>query len=642
MSGSAAGHIAATSPLAIGGTLLRHGLITPADLDEALARQSRTRAPLGSILIATGKISPRDLYRALAMTWGAEYVESARMDLPWHLIEKLSVDQLMSEGWVPLRTEPDGSVLVATTRRPSDALRAHIEDVIGVPVGLVVCTEKTVTGAVQDGLSADVAELATSGLWRSNPAQSARSVLDFRQKVVGGAALGSLIVAAILWPRVAISSLFLLMALGYVVSIAFKVSVCAAGARREFSQIVTAEEIAALDEASLPIYTVLVPVYREANIVAQLVDNLGRLDYPAEKLQILLLLEADDTETIQAAKRGSAPWNISFVVIPDSQPKTKPKACNVGLLMAHGEFLVIYDAEDRPEPDQLRKAVVAFRKSPEQTVCLQAALNYFNADDNILTRMFTLEYSFWFDYMLPGLDEKNLPIPLGGTSNHFRTAGLRELGGWDPFNVTEDADLGIRAAARGYRVGVIDSTTFEEANRAYGNWIRQRSRWIKGYLQTALVHSRHPLKLVQDAGLRQAAAFAMLIAGTPLAFLSVLPLYAIFVISLVVPLPWLGPLLPGWVLWASLANLLLGNALMIWISMIGAFRRRRYWLVLWAVLNPLYWVMHSVAAYKGLWQLITRPHFWEKTTHGLSPVHSSPDGVAAGTTISAAPSAAHR
>ncbi len=166
---------------------------------------------------------------------------------------------------------------------------------------------------------------------------------------------------------------------------------------------------------------------------------------------------------------------------------------------------MIYDAEDRPDSDQLKRAVVGFRKARPGTVCLQAALNYFNAEENLLTRMFTLEYSFWFDYMLPGLDGKRMPIPLGGTSNHFDTEALRELGGWDPFNVTEDADLGIRVAARGKHVGVIDSTTFEEANRAYGNWIRQRSRWIKGYMQTTLVHTRHPVRLAREAGRRPGA-----------------------------------------------------------------------------------------------------------------------------------------
>ena len=352
-----------------------------------------------------------------------------------------------------------------------------------------------------------------------------------------------------------------------------------------------------------------------------LVANLSALDYPQDKLQIILLLEEDDLETIEAAKASRPPATITLRVVPAGQPQTKPKACNVGLFFARGEYLVIYDAEDRPEPDQLKKAIVAFRRGDESLVCVQAALNYWNAEENALTRMFTLEYSYWFDYMLPGLDFLRLPIPLGGTSNHFRTGALRELGGWDPFNVTEDADLGIRSSALGRTIGVIRSTTYEEANSAYGNFVRQRSRWIKGYLQTALVHLRHPVVLTRTIGLRQACGFALLIGGTPLSFLFTPPLYALLVWSLVASPDTLSDYLPGWVMWASLVNLMIGNALMIYVSMMGAFRRRRYRLAVWALLNPLYWLLHSLAAYKAVWQLIRKPHYWEKTVHGLSTVH---------------------
>jgi cellulose synthase/poly-beta-1,6-N-acetylglucosamine synthase-like glycosyltransferase len=283
--------------------------------------------------------------------------------------------------------------------------------------------------------------------------------------------------------------------------------------------------------------------------------------------------------------------------------------------------------------------VIAFRKGTEQLVCVQAALNYWNDEENGLTRMFTLEYSFWFDYMLPGLDALNLPIPLGGTSNHFRTDALRRLGGWDPFNVTEDADLGIRASALGYTVGVINSTTFEEANRNRNNWVRQRSRWIKGYMQTLLVHLRHPVQLVRMAGLRQTIAFALLIGGTPFTFLMTPPLIAVFLFSMLMPSRELARLFPEWVLWVSLANLLLGNAAMVYVSMMGAFKRRRYRLVPWAIVNPAYWLLHAIASYKALWQLITRPHYWEKTLHGLSTVRvhgpETGDGVLGPPTVAA-------
>jgi cellulose synthase/poly-beta-1,6-N-acetylglucosamine synthase-like glycosyltransferase len=240
--------------------------------------------------------------------------------------------------------------------------------------------------------------------------------------------------------------------------------------------------------------------------------------------------------------------------------------------------------------------------------------------------MFTLEYSFWFDYMLPGLEAMQLPIPLGGTSNHFRTDALRRLGGWDPFNVTEDADLGIRSAALGETVGVISSTTFEEANSAYGNFIRQRSRWIKGYLQTTLVHLRHPVELVRTTGWTKTIGFALLVGGTPLSFLFVPPLYLLFAITMIIGPQSVARFFPGWVLWVSIACLIIGNAMMIYVSMMGVFKRRRYRLVLWALANPLYWLLHSIAAYKALWQLVFKPHYWEKTEHGLtSDIAARPD-----------------
>jgi cellulose synthase/poly-beta-1,6-N-acetylglucosamine synthase-like glycosyltransferase len=365
-------------------------------------------------------------------------------------------------------------------------------------------------------------------------------------------------------------------------------------------------------------YTVLVPVYREANVVPHLIENLRNLDYPASKLEILLLIEEDDEETLAAAKAARPPETVTFIVVPNGLPKTKPKACNVGLLFARGEFLTIYDAEDRPEPDQLKKAILAFRKGSPDLVCVQAALNYYNATENLLTRMFTLEYSYWFDYVLTGLDRLRLPIPLGGTSNHFRVDRLRELGGWDPFNVTEDADLGIRAAARGYRVGVINSTTWEEANNHVGNWIRQRSRWIKGYLQTVLVHTRHPLRLVRTVGIRNTLGFVLLIGGAPFAFLSLIPLWSLTLTWIVTRTHAFDILFPPVVLYISLFNLLIGNGVMIYLGMLAGFKRRRYQLIPFALLNPFYWILHSIASYKAVWQLITKPFYWEKTRHGLS------------------------
>jgi cellulose synthase/poly-beta-1,6-N-acetylglucosamine synthase-like glycosyltransferase len=451
-----------------------------------------------------------------------------------------------------------------------------------------------------------------------NPRLSARIVFSRGQQLLLFVLTIAVIVCAVFDPSLLIVVVVASASIAFLAATAFKFLISMLGARFDVVERVTDAQVAALSHVDLPRYTVLVPVFKEANIVGQLVKNLGNIDYPIDKLEVLILIEEEDFETRDALARANPPSHFHVVTVPNGQPQTKPRACNVGLYFATGEFLVIYDAEDTPDPDQLKKSVIAFRRGGPKTVCVQASLNYFNADENALTRMFTLEYSYWFDYMLAGLDAADLPIPLGGTSNHFRTSLLLELGGWDPYNVTEDADLGIRASAMGYRVGVINSTTMEEANTSIPNFIRQRSRWIKGYMQTTLVHARTPAKLIREIGLRRFASFVLLIAGTPATFLGVIPFYLLTVVSLVVPSDIIGLVLPPWVLWLCLVNFVVGSSLMVYLSMMGPFKRGTFALILWALLNPLYWILHSLASYKALWQLLTRPHYWEKTDHGLT------------------------
>ncbi|HEY0186174.1 MAG TPA: glycosyltransferase [Cellulomonas sp.] len=603
----------------VGDYLVDRGLVSTETLDAAASVASVSGARIGEVLVAIGAVDSESLTRALAELWDLPYVVPSRTDAPLHL-EGLDVEQLLQEGWLPMEELADGGRVVAVLDEPTDELRASIRTRLGVEPYLVLADRWEFQQAVLARFGGDLRDKASLGLWGRSPGQSARTVLVLWQRVVGVILLILLVLAVIARPRVAIVTLSVVVGLAFLIGTGFKFWASLRGARMENVARSDPADLAALTDNELPRYTVLVPVYKEANIVANLIANLGALDYPAHLLEVLILVEEDDTETRAAAEAAHPPSHFRFITVPAGQPQTKPKACNVGLEFATGEFLVIYDAEDKPEPDQLKKAVLAFRAAGEDLVCVQAALNYFNADENPLTRMFTLEYSFWFDYMLPGLEYGRLAIPLGGTSNHFRINGLRRLGGWDPFNVTEDADLGIRASAEGLRVGVIDSTTYEEANTSYPNFIRQRSRWIKGYMQTTLVHLRNPFRLVKVAGLRQTLSFLFLVGGTPATFLAVPVLYLVFLASLFADPGQLEFLFPGWVLWLSMFNLGVGSALMIYVSMMGAFKRRRYGLVLWGLANPLYWLLHSIAAYKALWQLITKPHYWEKTAHGLTGV----------------------
>lgn len=418
------------------------------------------------------------------------------------------------------------------------------------------------------------------------------------------------------FPRLAAGMWLVSAGAVFAVFVGFKMVVGLVGA---FAPAPTYRE---LSDDELPVYTVLVPAFREPEVIRLVTENVTSIDYPQHLLDVILCLEADDSATLDVIAEMELPACVRVLETPPMLPRTKPKACNLALAYARGELLTIFDAEDRPEPDQLRKAVAAFRDGSDDVAVYQGALNYFNAHENALASWFTVEYSAWFDTMLVGLDRLRLPIPLGGTSNHFRTDRLRQLGGWDPFNVTEDADLGIRAAAEGWSVGVLASTTFEEANVEVGNWIRQRSRWIKGYMQTALVHARHPARLVRRVGVKNAAGFAVLIGGTPLAFLVAPVLWLTTLVSLFRPSV-LDGVLPAWARQVALLEMVVGNLMMVATAVIAVVKRRQWKLTLWGLAMPIYWTLHSVASYKAIAQLVTRPFHWEKTNHGLSKHISS-------------------
>ncbi len=407
----------------------------------------------------------------------------------------------------------------------------------------------------------------------------------------------------------------------YLAAISFRMILSLVGSQQEILEWIPKESVEKVDENLLPMYTILVPAFKEKDVVNKLIKSLLKLDYPKNKLQVIILLEEGDNETIASAKETVLPDNWNIVLVPKSTPQTKPKACNYGLQLARGEFITIYDAEDFPDHDQLKKAVIAHQKIKYQCLCVQAALNYYNAEENLITSLFTLEYSYWFDYLLPGLEYFQLPIPLGGTSNHFQKQHLTDLGGWDPYNTTEDADLGLRGYAIGYRIGVINSTTMEEANSRYWNWVRQRSRWIKGYMQTSLVFNRHPIRMIRQMGWKNWVAFQLLITGTPLMLL-INPFIWLLFISWVLGMDEIiFPQIPMSLIYIGFFNLIISNFIGIYINMLGVFRRGLINLVPIALLNPFYWLFfHTPAAYKALWQLFVKPFYWEKTIHGLSTV----------------------
>ncbi|HUN08604.1 MAG TPA: glycosyltransferase [Aggregatilineales bacterium] len=608
--------------------LWMEGTITETQLEEAVQRHRAYRSSLRDILGSMG-VNQESYASWLAESaetgFVSELIGSEYFDYDPEFIRRFDPPTLIRFLFCPLRQLDEQTVIALAAETDEDAetyITQAVQQVIpGAEVVILVGTEIDITRMVNSVFEKPLIHKAINLIREQNPAQSASTVFTYWQKVVFWG-LGLLLVLALILDTITtLQVIVVLFSLVYVIGVFYKLVISLASFVND-GHGVTKEHIAELSDAELPIYSILVPVYKEPEVVPRLLKALARMDYPKEKLDVLVLMEADDAETIESAKAARPPSFFRFIIVPDSLPRTKPKACNYGLNFCRGKYVTIYDAEDVPEPDQLKKAVAAFEHGGEKLICVQAALNYFNAKENYLTRMFTLEYSYWFDTLLPGLDRLGLPIPLGGTSNHFRLDALWKLLAWDPFNVTEDADLGIRASSQGYTVGIIRSTTYEEANKAFKNWIRQRSRWIKGYMQTWLVHNRNPLKLLRVIGLKQWLSYNFFIGGTFAIFLINPLMWFFFIIWLVFQPAWMGLLFYGWVWQLAFFSLIVGNLLAIFLNMLAVVRRRKYDLLPYALTNPIYWTMHSIASYMGLWQLITKPFYWEKTNHGLTHVNT--------------------
>ena len=369
----------------------------------------------------------------------------------------------------------------------------------------------------------------------------------------------------------------------------------------------------------LPTFSVLIPLYREVAVVPGLVDALGRLDYPQELLEILFITEADDHATRRAIASAKLHPNMRTVTVPPGQPKTKPRALNYALQDARGALVAVFDAEDQPEPGQLRRAAHAFIDGGPRLACVQARLAVANANDSFFSRQFALEYAALFRGLLPALDYLRWAIPLGGTSNHFRRDVLLKCGGWDPFNVTEDADLGIRLARLGYEVSIIDSETMEEAPTTWQAWLGQRTRWIKGWMQTYLVHMRRPTRLWRDLGPWRFAGFQVTICAMLVSMLCHPWFYvfaAIYGALGMRVLPDSDFLL--WLCGVNFATGYIAAASLIAVTSAGTGTPRRLISILFL---PVYWLAISFAAYRAIIDLVLRPFYWEKTVHGVSPSH---------------------
>lgn len=600
----------------LGEALLNDHLITNEQLEEALSLQQRWGSRLGDIILAKRWTTTWKFYTTLATHYKLPFVNLMSGSPTTSLIKQQDIIHYTELLVLPLQ-EINGRTVVATAD-PCPEVEAFAHERWGDAVDFVITSKFDIIWTLQSDQEKYLSELAVNELADRMPEQSARVVFTLPQLIILALTGYVLLSTLYFWPIETLIGINLAITLFLMINFGMRVLLVWVGADHKIDVKITEQMVNDINERDLPIYTILVPMYKEPDTLHILSSALRKMDYPLSKLDIKLILEEDDEETIKTAKSLGLEGIFEIIRVPDSPPRTKPKACNYALKFARGEFVTIYDAEDKPEPDQLKKVVAAFQNAPENTACIQARLNYFNKDENWLTRMFTLEYSLWFDFYLPALEALSIPLPLGGTSNHFRMDVLRKVDAWDPYNVTEDADLGVRLTQLGHHVGVVNSTTFEEANSKLGNWLRQRSRWIKGYMQTYLVHMRNPFAFYRSVGSVGFWGFQFFIGGTVINALITPWLYGMYCFWLITQTSDLDVFFPPALLYISLFNLLFGNGFFIYVTALGAFKRHYYKLIPFAITVPVYWLMMSIAAYKALWQLIYNPFYWEKTDHGLS------------------------
>ena len=596
------------------GPALRGAALLPADLaflprygfsPEALIPIARRAEALGvpavTTLLAAGDVTESAFVRLFAHHFGA------RSGLELVPDNRVQLRSALAQGWFRGQTEAGETVLAvdvtgaAARALMTGSMRPH-------RANLVFFGRNQFNDLLRRHFSGQIALDAS----QSVPiAESARFGMNHRQiaaSVVIATVIGALLLA---FPEGTAVLLPLLLGLFFLGSALSQLAATVRGMAREQTPL-------AEDDTRLPNYSVLVPLYREARVVPDLVKALNALDYPAERLQVLLVVEEHDHETIEAIEAAKLPPFMTMFRAPAGAPHTKPRAINAAMPFVTGDFVVVYDAEDHPEPGQLRAAIARFAGLPGSVACLQARLCIDNTQDSWITRFFTIEYAALFDVVKAGTARLGLPVPLGGTSNHFRTATLRAIGLWDAWNVTEDADLGLRLAIHGLGVEDLDSTTYEEAPHGLAAWMHQRSRWLKGWMQTIISHSRTPLRTWRAMGTIAFLSAIAQSAGVIIGAMGAPVFHAMVIFRILAPEPMFSG--PPLYRFADGLIIVLGIAgiLAVYVPALLAIYKRRFWPLLPLVpLLPLYQLLVSVAAYKAFWELIRAPHRWNKTQHGV-------------------------
>jgi len=604
--------------LPLGRHLVESGAISTEQLVLALGMQAELQVPIGEILIAEGWADRDAVMNALSLQHDCPLV-----DLVHEPPDPALIGLRGHEFWLKHRAIPwkrlGNAVLVATTRPDLlDQVALGLEDDVA-DILPVLAPEAAITAAIAGHFTFLLAHAAET---RVAPEFSCRDFQPYKPAhlLVLALLLGGAIFVAPYWmlsllSLVAVLSVLLFFTLKLTGFLAHILSHGHLTAPRGGPSAAARHELQ-MPQTNLPKVSVLVPLYKETEIVGALVRRLQKLSYPKVLLDVVLVLEEHDGMTRQTLQNTDLPPWIRVIEVPAHNGlTTKPRAMNYALDFCNGDIIGIWDAEDAPAPDQIEQVVARFGEVPDDVVCLQGILDYYNPRTNWLSRCFTIEYSSWFRIVLPGIARLGLVVPLGGTTLFFRREPLEELGGWDAHNVTEDADLGVRLCRAGWRTEMIDTATFEEANCRVWPWIRQRSRWLKGFMVTYLVHMRSPRRLLRDLGPWRFIGFQAFFIGTLGQFLMAPVLLSFWLVVFGFAHP-VSAVLPGTLIVGGVSALLLSETLGLCIGMAAVSRPGRRHLLLFVPTMMFYFPLGMIAAYKALGELLLKPFFWDKTEHG--------------------------
>ncbi|NOD30127.1 glycosyltransferase [Ruegeria atlantica] len=593
----------------LGTCLLEANVITCSQLDHALSLQTRQKAPLGEILVGEGYATRQDVLKALSTQFGWQIADLEQIPTMPGLCNLKPVDFWLEHNVIPwMRIGP--LLLVATARPDRFAtVAAEMQD-CDYSILPVLADSHQIDQVIAQHFSRTLAKAAET---RVNAEQSCRNWTAGSRLVSSAATLGVLCLSA-LFPSIGLMVLLGAAVGSLVLFAAFRIMGALACLSDRMKK--PTEPTEAAIALRHPCVSIMVPLYKEREIASALVQRLQRLTYPKALLDVILVLEATDDVTRDALARVALPSWMRVVEVPELNGlTTKPRAMNYALDFCRGDIVGVWDAEDAPQPDQIERVVAHFTQASPEVVCLQGVLDYYNPRTNWRSRCFTIEYNSWFRVILPGIARMGLVVPLGGTTFFFRREKLLELGGWDAHNVTEDADLGVRLCRAGYRTETVDTATFEEANFRAWPWVKQRSRWLKGFMVTYLVHMRDPRKLYADLGAAKFIGLQAFFLGTLGQFLLAPVLWIFWLYALGIPNP-MEQILPQQITTALIWLFLATEALNICVGIIAVSARERRFLLPWVPTMCLYFPLGVVAGYKALWELATNPFFWDKTQHG--------------------------